>query len=120
MGNVSDQPHKRPSTGVKAFATAQNGPNPPKQATKRPPEVIEALLEEVVARQASSTALLEKLAEDSPTKSDFRLVYQETRATRKLLEQHMKEEVEERKARAHRDQAIMGMLGDILARLPST
>jgi hypothetical protein len=87
-------------------------------AAKRPPEVIEALLEEVVARQATGTELLEKLLEDSPTKADYRLIYQETRATRKLLEQHMKEESLERMARAKRDEAVMGMLGDILARLP--
>lgn len=82
--------------------------------------MVESLLEEVVARQAVTQETLRQIQEDSATKADFRLVHQEIRATRQLLEQHMKEEAEERKARASRDQAVMGMLGDILSRLPST
>ncbi len=90
------------------------------QLPKRPPEVIEALLEEVVARQATTQDLLEKLVGGSPTKADYQLVYQETRATRSLLVRHMTEEATERAARAKRDEAVMGMLGDILGRLPAS
>lgn len=53
-----------------------------------------------------------------PTPATLEDVLRETRATRRLLEEHLTHDREERAQHALRQQAIMDILRDILTRLP--
>ena len=118
---------KNPSRpAVKSFIPAgssdQPGPQrrPPFQPTvaKRPPEVNEQILDAVTAKLEALTAYLDRSFADLATKKDVADLAKENRATRKLLQQHMREAAEDRVLAKTRHEGIMGLLSDILTSLP--
>ncbi len=86
--------NRRPSSpSVRAFAQAEDvRPRVKPHLPKRPPEVIEALLEEVVAKVEN---------------------------TNRMLQQHIAHGIEDRKAVNLRLDGIQSLLGEIVSRLPS-
>lgn len=118
---------KHPSRpGMKAFVPAEtNGdhPPPPKRPTsvpKRPPEVNEAILDRATAKLEALSEHFEKMVKDVPTREDLEHVLREVRATRKVLDQHLADARVDRENAGIRHEALMGILGDILAGLPDT
>lgn len=91
---------------------------PPPARPRRPPDVVEALLEQVIAKQEATERLLKDLLESTATKEDFKAVYAEARATRKILDAHVASTIDERKAMNRKLDAILDLLGDVLSKLP--
>lgn len=112
---------KHPSqTGMQAMAAPMPaiGGNGPAALPKRDAAANEALLEQAVIKLASLAASFDKFFEDAPSRAQLQEVYLEARSARRLLEQHIRNDVDERRAAAIRHDAVMSMMGDILARLP--
>jgi len=114
----------RPSKpAVKAFvaadpATEKRSSSAPPSA-RRPPNVNEAILERATAKLEALSDHFDRLVRESPTKADLHAVYTEARQTRRLLEEHLAHDREDRRATNQRLEGIMGLLGEILGRLPT-
>jgi hypothetical protein len=89
-----------------------------RRSARRPLDVIEALLEDVVAKQATADAMLNRMMEEMPTKSELTFIREELRTLHTRVLHHFWEAAEAQQKRMLREEAIMQMLGDILARLP--
>lgn len=78
----------------------------------------EQILDAVTAKLEALTAYLDRSFADLATKKDVADLAKENRATRKLLQQHMREAAEDRVLAKTRHEGIMGLLSDILTSLP--
>lgn len=111
---VSDRPSK--PTHQHLFSTER-----PATRTARAPaqrSAGETLLAEIAQKQTNIEMLLQRLLLEVPTKQEVQLVYQRTRSTRKLLDQHIQDQKAEMENAGIRHQALLGLLGEILGRLP--
>ncbi len=115
---------QRPSKpALKAFVTVEEDASPrassvPPTTAKRAPPVNEAILERATAKLEALSDHFDRLVIESPTKEDLKAVYNESRQTRRLLEEHLAHDREDRLATNRRLDGIMGLLGEILGRLP--
>ena len=80
-------------------------------------ELLQADLELIAARQDELVTALDEFSETVATKEDVRAVGSAVTSTRRLLEQHMQEEMEERKRAASRHEALMSILGDMMGKI---
>lgn len=102
---------KKRSPSIPAMFSHGGSFPPPPGRPRRSTEVLEELVETVAAKVAEQGRTLDRIEETVATKQDVdRLA--------RVLKLHMVEGSKERAAAALRDQAVMGMLGDILSRLP--
>ena len=114
---------KKPSTPeMKAFVVMGQGGerngnvHPSPIPTRRPPEVNEAILERATAKLEALSEHFDKMVGDVATKAEVQRVYLEARRTRRLLEAHIAGVKEDRAALNGRLDAIMSLLGEVIAR----
>lgn len=118
--------HKPPpkSPSVRTFVAAENGADTARRPTTEPPSarrapvVNEAILERATAKLEALSDHFDRLVRESPTKADLHTVFAEARQTRRLLEEHLAHDREDRARTNQRLEGIMSLLGEVLARLP--
>ncbi len=113
---MSDRPRAPSRPEMKAFVAPLAGRA---TAPKRSPETNEAILERATAKLEALSDHFDRMLREAPTKRDVQECYREARQARRLLEEHLKNEHEDRRATNQRLDGIMGLLGEVLSRLPA-
>lgn len=104
-----------------------DGEKPPGRVLRLPhvprsrlaPEAQEALLVGLAERQEALSKNVDRLIMETATRGDVSEVLREVRLGRRIFEQFLQTYMQDRAEAASRQEAIMGMLGDIIARLPA-